>query len=125
MVEDFHEDFPLSRKVNLQMQRIVKHCSNNHMEFLCNQYKETVKLHVFIHVLQFSNKIANKDVNKNAHKRFCSPLSGLASSILTRGPACDCPLPPNRVLNNNSQCCMAGCCSSNLCTCKIFPHRNL
>ena len=63
-------------KVNLQMQRIVKQCSKNHMDFLCNQYKETVKLHLFINVLQFSNKMANKNVNKTAHKRFCSPPSG-------------------------------------------------
>ena len=66
---------PLTCKVNLQMQRIVKQCSKNHMDFLCNQYKETVKLHVFINVLQFSNKMANKNINKTAHKHFYSPLS--------------------------------------------------
>ena len=57
------------------MQMIVKHCSKNHMDFLCNQYKETVKLHVFVHVLQYSNKMANKNV-QTTHKRSCSPLSG-------------------------------------------------
>ena len=68
--------YPLSCGVNLQMQRVVKHRSKNHMDFLCNQYKETVKLHVFIPVLQVSNKMANKNINKTAHKRFCSHLSG-------------------------------------------------
>lgn len=85
---------PLSFGVNLQNNaKGCKTLSTNHMDFLCSQCKETVKLHVFFPVLQVSNRMANKHVNKTAQKRFCGPLPGGILNLNKRS------LPPNRILN--------------------------